>query len=134
MTEIIANLLVLLAVCYGCVLLAVVIDLVVALRWLRRSGRPCTSRGLRRTVAKLSGYYASLLSLTLVDAMLVAASLCMEACGGEPFMTPFPYLTMLGAVSLAMIELKSVSETTGVRLNLPSVVDFMSRLFRVKSL
>lgn len=130
MTEIIANLLVLLAVCYGCVLLAVVLDLVVALRRLRRSGKQCTSRGLRRTVAKLSGYFASLMSLTLVDAMLVAASLCMEACGGKAFMTPFPYLSMLGAVSLAMIELKSVSETTGVSLDLPALADLLGRLLR----
>ena len=114
MIQIVSRLLILMAVEYGCVLFAVALDLAVALRKLHRESAPCTSRGLRRSVTKLSSYYAALLSLTIVDVMLVAATLGMEAVGGKGFFTPFPYLTTLGAVSMVMIELKSISETTGV--------------------
>ncbi|MDE5692836.1 MAG: hypothetical protein K2I09_02815 [Duncaniella sp.] len=68
-----SSLLALLVAEYLGIFLAVSADLVSGLRKARRDGRRCTSRGLRRTVAKLSSYYLALFCLTVVDGMVIAA-------------------------------------------------------------
>lgn len=128
-THLLATILRLLAVDYGCVLAAVIVDLATRLASLRRRDTPCTSRGLRRSVTKLSGYYAALFSLTVVDAVTVAATLCLEACGETPPLAPFPYLTTLGAASLCLIEMKSVSENTGVPIDLGAIINLLRSRF-----
>ena len=107
-----SSLLALLVVEYLGIFLAVSADLVSGLRKARRAGRPCTSRGLRRTVAKLSSYYLALFCLTVVDGMIIAALITFAGLDRAAIaLPPFPYLTTLGALSLALIEARSIAET-----------------------
>ena len=94
---------------YAGVLLAISADLVSGLSKARREGKACTSHGLRQTVAKISSSYTALFSLTAVDAMLVAAIYALRGLVGIP---PFPFLTTLGAIALAVIEVKSICENS----------------------
>lgn len=110
-------LLLLLAVCYAGVLLAILADLVAGLLRARRCGRPLTSGGLRRTVDKLTSYFTALFALTVVDSMIVAASLGLSACGATSF-PPFPYLTTLGAIGICLIEVKSIMESSAHKIDL----------------
>lgn len=108
MKERMISLLLLVACCYASVFCCVVADLISGLRKAKKNRERCSSWGLRRTVDKLSRYYLSLFGLTAVDAMLMASMLMLAE--KAPF-TAFPYLTTVGAVSLGLIEIKSILET-----------------------
>ncbi len=127
MTRIITTVFIVLAVCYTGVLVALMADLWAGLRRSRREGRPCTSGGLRRTVSKLTSYYAALFALTAVDAMLVAASLGLRACGGDGF-PPFPYLTVAGSAGLCLIEVKSIFESSEHKADMAEAIRAAAKL------
>ena len=101
-SRLLTSLLLLLAVEYSGVLLSVIADLVSGVRRARREGHPCTSRGLRRTVAKVSSYFLALFCLTVIDSMIVASVVVLSACGSVN-LSPFPWLTTLGSASLVLI-------------------------------
>lgn len=122
-----SSLLCLLSVEYSVVFLAVVADLVSGLRRARRERRPCTSCGLRRSVSKLSSYYLALFCLTLVDAIIVMSILTLGSLG-RATVVPFPYLTSLGTVSLALIEAKSIAENSPHRTDILNAVKLILRL------
>lgn len=96
---------------YGGVLIAVLLDLISGVRKAHRENLPCRSRGLRRTVSKLTSYYLALFCLSVVDVMIIV-SLTYLLSVGMTSVHPFPYLTTAGAVSLALIELQSIIENS----------------------
>ena len=123
------SVLIIVSVQYSGVLLAVLADLVSGIRRARREHRECTSRGLRRTVAKLSSYYLALFCLTVVDVMAVTAILALDAMGRYTI-PAFPYLTTLGSVSLALIEAKSIVENSPHRTDLFNALRLLAGLVR----
>lgn len=123
------TLLIILSVQYFCVLLAVMADLVSGVCRARREHRECTSRGLRRTVAKLSSYYLSMFCLTVVDAIAVTAVIALDMMG-RTTVPAFPYLTTLGALSLALIETKSIAENSPHRTDLFKAFRLVAGLLR----
>lgn len=96
---------------YAGVLMAVIIDLVSGVRKARLEGKPCRSRGLRRTVSKLTSYYLALFCLSVVDVMIITTIAVMSALG-RSIIEPFPYLTTAGAISLSLIETRSIIENS----------------------
>ena len=74
----VTSLLIILFVQYAGVLLAVLADLVSGLRRARREEVRCTSRGLRRTVAKLSSYYLALFCKTCRPCQLCGLGAAIE--------------------------------------------------------
>lgn len=128
-----SSLLALLVVEYLGIFLAVSADLVSGLRKARRDGRPCTSRGLRRTVAKLSSYYLALFCLTVVDGMIIAALVTFAGLdGAATALPPFPYLTTLGALSLALIEARSIAENSPHRTDIFSALRLLFTLWKMR--
>ena len=101
--------LLLLSVEYSGVFIAVIADLVSGLRKSRSRGEKCTSWGLRRSVDKLLRYYLALMALSLVDFMAIAAFILLRDSGSVA-LPEFPFLTTFGALSLALIEVKSICE------------------------
>ena len=98
------------AVSYVAVIVAIVVDLRSGLLKARRLGQPRTSRGLRQTVDKAVRYLLMLISLTVIDALLIATAMaCREYGWAVPLLPP---LTVLGALALCAIETKSVIENT----------------------
>lgn len=126
-----SSLLILLSVEYLGVLLAVLADLVSGLRRAQRENRPCSSRGLRRTVAKLSSYYLAMFCLSVVDSIMIVAVITLEELGRSTI-EPFPYLTTFGSLSLALIEAKSIAENSPHRTDIFDALKFLSSLFRIK--
>ncbi|MDE6079365.1 MAG: hypothetical protein K2G35_04815 [Duncaniella sp.] len=120
-----SSILLLLAVEYTAVLLSVLADLVAGIRKSLGEGGKCSSWGLRRTVDKLARYYVTLFAMTAIDGMIVAASLLL---GDDAPMKPFPVLTTFGAVALALIELKSILETTDEKQNLLRTLEALLRM------
>lgn len=96
---------------YLCVLVSIVADLFSGLRKARQRGEKCTSAGLRRTVDKIGRYYLALFSMTVIDVLLLVSMSYLED-EGLSFIPLFPYLTTFGALSLSLIELKSICEAS----------------------
>ena len=125
----VTSLLIILFVQYAGVLLAVLADLVSGLRRARREEVRCTSRGLRRTVAKLSSYYLALFCLTVVDVMAVTSIIALDAMGRDTI-PAFPYLTTLGSLSLALIEAKSLVENSPHRPDIFNALRLLAGMMR----
>lgn len=121
----------LLLIYYTGVLAAILADLVSGLRKAKARGEKCTSSGLRRTVDKIGRYYIALFAMTVIDFMLMAA-LDSLAASGTKLIPPFPYFTSLGALSLALIEVKSIFESSDekgdMRRSLRELLDLLTRL------
>ena len=94
---------------YVLVLAATLADLASGIRKAKRRGEPACSRGLRRTVDKLARYYNVLAVLTVVDAMQIIGMLYLRTVEGYSLPT-FPIMTLLGALGMAFIEVKSIFE------------------------
>ena len=125
----VTSLLIILFIQYAGVLLAVLADLVSGLRRARREEVRCTSRGLRRTVAKLSSYYLALFCLTVVDVMAVTSIIALDAMGRDTI-PAFPYLTTLGSLSLALIEAKSIVENSPHRTDIFNALRLLAGMMR----
>lgn len=112
MKKIIVETLVLLFAEYSGVAVTILADLFSGLRKSRREGKSLTSRGFRRTVQKLLSYYLALFSLSVVDGMIMTAAVVYNESGHAFPIAAFPFLTTFGAVSLALIEIKSICENS----------------------
>ncbi len=116
----------LVAVDYVCVLLAVLADLRSGILKARRQGVKRTSKGLRRSVEKAGRYYVMLFAMTLIDAMVCGALLVAAADG--PSLPPLPVFSTLGAVGLAMIELKSIYENAQDKSDYDRIIGQLRKL------
>lgn len=84
-------------------------DLWSGIRKAKKRGEKITSYGWRRTVDKIAKYYNALLALVVVDAMQM---------GGIWYLLNyydcriplFPMITLIGALGVALIEIKSIYE------------------------
>lgn len=94
---------------YVLVLAATLADLASGIHKAKQRGEPARSRGLRRTVDKLARYYNVLAVLTVVDAMQIIGILYLRTVEGYDLPT-FPIMTLLGALGMAFIEVKSIFE------------------------
>lgn len=126
-----APLLLLVCVEYLGVFIAVIADLVSGVCKSHSAGVRCTSWGLRRTVDKIVRYYLALFSLTLIDGMYVMAAIVLGETGFLS-LPAFPFLSTLGSIGLALIEVKSILERSDEKgdLSLAATLlkDLLSRL------
>ena len=68
-----------------------------------------SSYGFRRTVEKIKEYYNAMTALTIIDAMQVSVIWYLETY--YLYSIPmFPFVTLLGAIGLSAIEVKSIYE------------------------
>lgn len=112
---------------YLAVIIAVIIDFRSGILRARREEKPRTSKGYRQSVEKLSRYLITLLSLSAVDAMLVAAAMLFRSTMGWNI-PAFPLFTSIGAIALSLIEGKSVMENSQRRSDFTSAAASASQL------
>ena len=91
------GLLAVLAVLYSCVFLSVLIDLFFGVKRAKQLKVVRTSFGYRRTITKLTSYFGLMIMLSIAD---IVASVVFE----------MPYFTVIGAIGIVLIEVKSVFE------------------------
>ncbi|MCF0218885.1 MAG: phage holin family protein [Muribaculaceae bacterium] len=118
------------AVDYISVTAAVVADLRSGLKKARRKGEAITSRGYRQTLEKLGCYLSVLAGLTTVDAMLIAAAVCLRLTGGYS-LPLLPVLTSLGAIGIVLVEVKSIAENSGRKRSFAGAMRMVRRLAEV---
>lgn len=94
---------------YVMVMLAVIADLVSGMRKAKMRGEARHSKALRRTVDKLCRYYNALFALSVIDVMQMAAIAYLRVTGTAQ-LPMLPAFTLLGAICIAIIEVKSIYE------------------------
>ena len=94
---------------YVMVLAVVVADLVSGIRKARLRGEARRSKALRLSIDKLARYYNALMALSVLDSMQIAAVIYLR-CFEQYQLLIFPLFTLLGALGMALIELKSIFE------------------------
>ena len=129
----VAPLAVLVAIVYVGVFMAVVADLISAMRRTRREGTKRTSRGYRRTVDKLTRYYAMLLAMTVTDMIVVGAVVYLRVVHGAGIPS-LPLFTIICGVGLTLIEAKSIYEKSVDKADMKEIADIAHRLARDPSL
>ena len=79
------------------------------IRKAKKNGIVRSSYGFRRTVEKIKEYYNAMIALTIIDAMQVTALWYLETY--YKYEIPmFPFVTLVGAIGLCIIEIKSIYE------------------------
>lgn len=116
---------------YVCVFIAVLADLWSGVRKAKQNGIARSSYGFKRTVDKVARYYNVLLALTVVDVLIMASILYLNQ--GEGYSLPlFPVFSLLGALGLCLIEVKSIYEKAEDKVRLENVVTFAGQVYTHK--
>jgi hypothetical protein len=116
---------------YILVLLMIFADLWAGIRKAKQRGEVRTSYGFKRTVDKLAKYYNALIALTLVDAMQVALIWYLDSFYGY-HIPIFPIVTLIGAVGICLIEIKSIYEKAEDKVQLDQIGNLAGKLIANK--
>ena len=117
---------------YTGVLLAIIADLASGLRKARAKRIPRTSRALRRTVDKIARYFNALFALTILDGMIIAGIVYLRTTDVATFPI-IPIFSMLGAIALTIIEIKSICEKTEEKGDLSQAANTIKELLESPS-
>lgn len=94
---------------YILILIMIFVDFWSGIRKAKKNNILRSSYGFRRTVEKIKEYYNAMIALTIIDAMQVTAIWYLETY--YKYEIPmFPFVTLVGAIGLSIIELKSIYE------------------------
>ena len=105
---------------YMMVLMAILADLWSGVRKAKKNGIARSSYGFKRTIDKIARYYNVLLALTVVDAMQMASTWYLETYY-EYSLPVFPFITLLGAIGIGLIEIKSIYEKAEDKVRIDNV-------------
>lgn len=105
---------------YLLILVAILADLWSGITKARKSGVIRSSYGFRRTVEKMGRYYNVMVILTIVDAFHISAIWYFETYYEKSYFL-FPFITMLGAIGLCLIEVKSIYEKAEDKVRIDDV-------------
>lgn len=114
---------------YMLVLVAILADLWSGVRKAKRRGILRSSTGLRRTIEKIAKYYNTLLALTVIDAMQMGAVFYLDCYYSWkwPF---FPFITLFGAIALALVEVKSIYEKAEDKVQIDNIVSVAGKVIK----
>lgn len=108
MEKIIAILWILFAI-YILVFAMILADLWSGVSKAKRRGIVRSSYGFRKTVEKTGRYFNVLIALTFIDSMQVMLIWYLDTYY-EKIIPAFPFITLIGAIGISMIEVKSIYE------------------------
>ena len=87
----------------------ILMDLWAGYRKAKQRKEPILSDKLQRTIAKIARYYNALLALVVIDALQISTFWYLEVYYSWHFPL-FPFITLAGAIGVALIEVKSIME------------------------
>lgn len=105
---------------YLLVMAAMVADLWSGVRKARKLGIAASSYGFKRTVDKAAKYYNLMIALTVIDAMHMGAIWYLEEYY-QYHLPMFPFITLLGAICIGLIEIKSIYEKAEDKVRIDNV-------------
>lgn len=116
---------------YMMVLLAIMADLWSGVRKAKKNGIARSSYGFKRTVDKIARYYNVLLALTVVDAMQMGSLWYLEKYYSYNWPI-FPVVTLIGAIGICLIEIKSIYEKSEDKVRIENVVNMTGKIITNK--
>ncbi len=116
---------------YLMVLLAIMADLWSGVRKAKKNGIARSSYGFKRTVDKIARYYNVLLALTVVDAMQMSSLWYLEKYY-EYNWPIFPIVTLIGAIGICLIEIKSIYEKAEDKVRIENVANMAGKIITNK--
>ena len=105
---------------YMMVLLAILADLWAGVRKAKKNGVARSSYGYKRTIDKIGRYYNVMIALTVIDAMQAASVWYLETYY-QCAIPLFPFVTLLGAIGIGLIEIKSIYEKAEDKVRIDNV-------------
>ncbi len=91
------------------VFIMILADLWSGIRKARTRGEVRSSFGYKKTIDKIARYYNAMIALTVIDAMQIGGIWYLTCYYG--WSVPiFPVITLLGALGISAVELKSIYE------------------------
>jgi hypothetical protein len=117
---------------YFLVIIAIVADLWSGVRKAKINGVARSSYGYRRTVDKISRYYNVLLALTVVDAMQMSSIWYLDKYYHYDRLPMFPFITLIGAIGLCVIEIKSIYEKAEDKVRIENVTALAGKIITNK--
>lgn len=112
---------------YILVLIMILADLWSGVSKARKTGVIRSSYGFRRTIEKTARYYNVLLALTVMDAMQVSAIWYLETYYNKAI-PMFPFVTLIGAMGICLIEMKSIYEKAEDKVRIDDVGNLMGKI------
>lgn len=116
---------------YILVLISILADLWSGVRKAKMNGIARSSYGFKRTVDKIARYYNVLLALTVVDAMQMASIWYLEQYYDCRY-PMFPFITMIGAIGICLIEVKSIYEKAEDKARIDNVGNLAGKIIANK--
>lgn len=95
-------------------LLFIALDYWAGVRKALQRGERITSSGMQRTYKKLAGYYNALFALVLVDTLQALSLHYFNTFHGGNFPV-FPFITLVGALGVSVIEIRSIYEAADAK-------------------
>ena len=116
---------------YLMVLLAIMADLWSGVRKAKKNGIARSSCGFKRTVDKIASYYNVMLALTVIDAMQMCSLWYLETY--YDYHCPiFPVVTLIGAIGICLIEIKSIYEKAEDKVRIENVANMAGKIITNK--
>ena len=116
---------------YVLVLLAILADLWSGVRKAKRNGVARSSYGFKRTIDKIARYYNVMLALSVIDAMQMASIWYLEKYYGYHW-PMFPVVTLMGAIGICLIEIKSIYEKAEDKVRIENVANMAGKIITNK--
>lgn len=91
------------------VFIMILADLWSGVRKAKLRGEVRSSFGYKKTIDKIARYYNALIALTVIDAMQMGGVWYLDGYYGWSIPI-FPVVTLLGALGISLVELKSIYE------------------------
>ncbi|MDO5106494.1 hypothetical protein [Capnocytophaga sp.] len=112
---------------YLLVMFAILADLWSGVRKAKQMNVTRTSYGYRRTITKIAQYYNVLIALTVADAMQMSAVWYAEQYYDYKILF-FPFVTLIGALLLCLIEIKSIYEKAEDKVRLDNAGQLVGKI------
>ena len=116
---------------YLMVLLAIMADLWSGVRKAKKNGIARSSCGFKRTIDKIASYYNAMLALTVIDAMQMSSLWYLEKYYGYHWPI-FPIVTLVGAIGICLIEIKSIYEKAEDKVRIENVANMAGKIITNK--
>lgn len=116
---------------YVLVLLAILADLWSGVRKAKTIGVARSSYGFKRTIDKIARYYNVMLALSVIDAMQMASIWYLEKYYGYCWPI-FPVVTLIGAIGICLIEIKSIYEKAEDKVRIENVASMAGKIITNK--
>lgn len=117
---------------YLLVFVGIMTDLWSGVRKAKINGVARSSYGYRRTIDKISRYYNVLIALTVIDAMQMSSIWYLDTYYHYDRLPMFPFMTLIGAIGLCMIEMKSIYEKAEDKVRIENVANMAGKIITNK--